>query len=37
MATERAWGREPGWLATLPVDEQERLLADYLEAHTEGA
>jgi hypothetical protein len=29
LEIERAWGKEPGWLATLPPELQERLIAEH--------
>jgi hypothetical protein len=27
LQIERSWGKYPGWLATLPPEEQERVIA----------
>jgi hypothetical protein len=38
LAVDRFWGQLPGWLASLPVEQQAELLADYeleLEARRE--
>jgi len=28
LATERAWGKDPGWLSTLPVEVADLLMAE---------
>lgn len=33
LAIEREWGREPGWLLTLGVDEQAQVIADHMHRH----